>query len=90
MTELSRAVLGEQLTSYIEENFLGGSEASRIQPDTPLLEWGVLNSMNTAMLLSHIRNHLGVTVPPAYITGRHFKNVASIADLVYELSPQHS
>lgn len=90
MTELSRDVLGEQLSSYIEENFLSGTERSSIQPDTPLLEWGVLNSMNTAMLLSHIRKHVGVTVPPVYVTGRHFKNVASIADLVYELSLQHA
>jgi acyl carrier protein len=89
VTQLSRADLGDQLSIYIEENFLSGSDGVKIQPDTPLLEWGVLNSMNTSRLLSHIRQQLGVTIPPTYITGRHFKTVASIADLVYELSPGH-
>lgn len=76
------------LTAYVEREFLGESEVSQLTPQAPLLEWGVLNSMNTAMLLSFIRTEYGVAVPPTHITGRHFYSLETITALVVELTPQ--
>jgi len=76
--------------TYISEQFLDGSEDSGLKPDSPLLEWGVLNSMNTALLLAYIRNELGVTVPSTSITGRHFRDLNSITDMVCGLSRERA
>nr|WP_155073924.1 acyl carrier protein [Streptomyces taklimakanensis] len=67
---------------------MGDSGVTDLEPDTPLLEWGVLTSMNTSLLLNYIRTELKVTVPPAYITGKHFRDLRAITDMVRELSPQ--
>ena len=77
----------DRLSDYVRKELLGeaGPGGSELAPDTPLLEWGVLNSMNTARLLTFIREELGVTVPPASITGRHFKDLNSVCALVLSL-----
>ncbi|MBW1599694.1 phosphopantetheine-binding protein [Streptomyces sp. JJ38] len=88
MTALDRDAIYAKISEYIQEQFLGDSGVSELKPDTPLLEWGVLTSMNTSLLLSFIRNDLGVTVPPTHITGKHFQTLTTITDMVHELAPQ--
>lgn len=88
MTASTRDEIATKLTEYISEQFLSDSEVSELTPDTPLLEWGVLNSMNTSILLTWIRVELGVAVPPTHITGRNFHSLESITDMLLELSPQ--
>jgi hypothetical protein len=41
--------------------------------------------MNTAKLLTHIREQHGVSVPPTYLVGNNFKDLSRIADMVVEL-----
>ncbi|GAA4224487.1 hypothetical protein GCM10022254_04020 [Actinomadura meridiana] len=77
-----------ELRAYIAENFLDGKENGEFTRDTPLLEWGVLNSMNTAVLISHIRERFGVEIPPSHITGKRFRNLHSITEMVRELYVQ--
>jgi acyl carrier protein len=43
--------------------------------------------MNTTRLLVFLRQEFNVAVPPVHITGRHFKDLDSIADLVLTLTP---
>jgi acyl carrier protein len=88
VTASTREEISSKLTDYVREQFLGDSEISELSPDTPLLEWGVLNSMNTSILLTWIRVELGVAVPPTHITGRNFHSLESITDMIVELSPQ--
>lgn len=88
MATKSRDEIYDAIRGFIEESFLGESGISELDSDTPLLEWGVLNSMNTSVLLNYIRTELDVTVPPTYITGRHFHTVETITDMVHELTAQ--
>ncbi|TMR02598.1 acyl carrier protein [Actinomadura soli] len=77
-----------ELRAYVSTNFLEGGEVEELNRDTPLLEWGVLNSMNTSILMSHIRDRFGVDVPPMYITGTRFRDLGAITEMVHELSLQ--
>ncbi|MFY1625627.1 acyl carrier protein [Micromonospora sp. WMMD723] len=88
MGSIDRVRLEQDLHQYITENLLGDARESQLSSDTPLLEWGVLNSLNLVRLLAYIRDGFGVAVPPALITGQHFRNLRAIADLVYDLSLQ--
>jgi acyl carrier protein len=75
-----------ELADYVRTELLGDDRSTEVAPDTPLLEWGILNSMNTARLLTHIREKHGVNVPPTYLVGNNFRDLSRIADMVVQLS----
>ncbi|MDT9701306.1 acyl carrier protein [Streptomyces sp. P17] len=79
--EVTRAI-----TEFIRERFLDGDPKGELEVDTPLLAWGVLNSLNTVLLLNHIHDELGVKVPPSRISARDLKSVRTIASAVRELA----
>lgn len=74
----------ETLTAFIEQEILQSDHAG-VEPTTPLLEWGILNSLSTAHLLAFIRERFGLFVPPERIVGASFKNLDAVTDLVLEL-----
>lgn len=82
---MTRDEIYTSLAGYIRQAFLDEKSADLL-PETPLLEWGVLNSMNTAKLLTYMREELGIFVPPTRLTGKYFKNLNAITDLAYSLS----
>ncbi|HLL65107.1 MAG TPA: phosphopantetheine-binding protein [Micromonosporaceae bacterium] len=75
-----------RITAFIRERFLDGDARGELDERTPLLEWGLLNSLNTVVLLTFVRNELGVTVPPARINAHDLKDVRSIAGMVRSLA----
>ena len=83
---MTRDAVYELLATYVAETLLS-EKTETLEPDTPLLEWGILNSMNTAKLLTFIRESLGVEVPITHITGTHFRTLGTITDLVHSLGP---
>lgn len=86
---MSSDEISEKISAYIKERFLSGDQNKELENSTPLLEWGVLNSMNTALLLMYIRDELGVVVPPQGIVADNFKDIDSITRMVVDLgSPQ--
>ena len=74
----------ESLRSYVTERILQDPSVT-IEPDTPLLEWGILNSISTAQLIGFIRERFQVDVPPEEVAGRHFKDLRSIGQLLTQL-----
>lgn len=83
---LTEPQITEQLLGFIRERFLDGDPKGELAEDTPLLEWGVLNSLNTMVLLAHIRKEFGFAVPSVKINPRDLKNVRAIAAMVAELA----
>jgi acyl carrier protein len=78
-----------RISDYVQCELLGGADqpetAPELKPDTPLLEWGILNSLNTAKLLAYLRDELDVEVPLTHVTGRYFQDLDSVTDLVLSL-----
>jgi acyl carrier protein len=56
-----------------------------IKLDTPLLEWGVLNSISTMQLIGFIRERFQIDVPPEEVVGANFKDLLSISQLLLQL-----
>ncbi|HEY7485975.1 MAG TPA: acyl carrier protein [Streptosporangiaceae bacterium] len=73
------------IKNFIEQEVLASAEAN-LEPDTPLLEWGILNSLNTARMLTFVREEFGINVPADRIVGAHLKNLDSISKLIVELA----
>lgn len=88
MTDLNAATLPDQLLYFVVNELDVGALAAEIKPDSPLLEWGVLDSVRTARLLAHIRSQYGLRIPPSSMTGEHFSSVDKIADLILSLHSQ--
>ena len=70
------------LMEFIREEFLWGDDDRELSVSTPLLKWGILDSLRTALLLTHVRERLDVYVSPAEINARNFQDVTAIAALV--------
>ncbi|GAA3688832.1 phosphopantetheine binding protein [Lentzea atacamensis] len=81
--EYHRDVL-EKLTELVRDEFLDG-EDEELTATTPLMEWGILKSIETTRLVTYVRTEFGVRVPPAQVTTENFRDLQSIAGLVTAL-----
>ncbi|MGW6056108.1 acyl carrier protein [Streptomyces sp. NPDC055189] len=88
MNVTDRDVISKAVSQYIADNFLDGSDVSELADDTPLLEWGVLSSMNTSLLIGFIQKDLGVIVPPTHLTAKNFTDVEAITHMVHTLATE--
>jgi acyl carrier protein len=82
---------GDEITTlirnFIGEKFLDGDPKGELQDTTPLLEGGIMNSMNTAVLLNFLREKIGVRVPLKEMNGANFRDIQAISKLVTSLAP---
>lgn len=79
-----RERLESALLKFIKERFLDGDPQGEIDRTSPLNEWGILNSLNSAILLNHIHNDLAASVSLERIDPRAFSSVSSIADMLLQ------
>jgi acyl carrier protein len=77
MEEIRRTV-----SDYILENFLPGEDPSELQPETPLISGGVLDSIATLKLVVFLEERFGVNVEAHEADVDHLDSVARIADLI--------
>jgi acyl carrier protein len=75
------------LRDYVDERILQDPTVT-IEPDTPLLEWGILNSVSTVQLIGFIRERFHVDVPPEEVAGRNFRDLRSITQLLARAIPR--
>lgn len=81
----SREEISAQLLAYIRESFLSGDAEGELDERTPLLEYGILNSLNTATLIAYIRDEFGIVVPLADVTAETFNTVDSLGTMLFEM-----
>lgn len=72
----------KDLTEYVSVRLLGEENATDLTKNTPLLELGVLNSIETARLVAYIRETFDVRLSPAAMTAKNFRDLETIASLV--------
>jgi acyl carrier protein len=83
---LSQAEVAARLLAFIRERFLAGDPQGELQRTTPLLEWGILNSLNTAILIGFIHAELGISVPADRVDASAFRSVESISSMLCEVA----
>jgi acyl carrier protein len=71
----------EQLRTYIVEQVLDGKH-SDVDETTPLLEWGVINSIEIVRLVTFIRKQFAIDISPAQMTADNFVDLNAITDVV--------
>ncbi|MGW7415282.1 acyl carrier protein [Streptomyces sp. NPDC054863] len=75
-----------KLIDFIGDEFLQGDGKDQLTDTSPLMESGILDSLRVALLLSYIRDKMGLYVSPAKIDADHFKDVSTIAEMLHDLS----
>lgn len=71
----------EQLRAYILAEFLPGEDAANLRDDTPLISSGIVDSVSTLKLVSHVELTWGIEVG-AHEASTDFDTIAGIADLI--------
>ena len=83
---MNRTTIVEQLKSYIAQDVLGGKDIG-LDEKTPLLEWGIINSLEMVRLLRFVHQRFGVDIPTDKLIADSFTDIVSIANLVQEHMP---
>jgi acyl carrier protein len=78
---MQKTAVIEPLKKYIGQDVMGGKDIG-LDETTPLLEWGVINSLEIVRLLQFIRKQFDLDIPMEKLIPDHFTDISSIADLV--------
>lgn len=73
-----------KIQHFIGKEILFG-KAAGLDKDTPLLEWGVINSLEMHSLVAFIEREFRVVVPGDSIVAEHFASIAALSRLVQNL-----
>jgi len=80
---MQRTTIIEQLQRYIAQDILRGKDIG-LDETTPLLEWGIISSLQMIKLLNFISQEFDVDIPPDKLIAEYFTTISSIARLVVE------
>ncbi|NOK01286.1 MULTISPECIES: acyl carrier protein [Myxococcus] len=84
---MNRDDLLDVLTRYVTDELLDG-DAEDLDSSTPLLELGVLNSLETARMMGFVQKKYGITIPSESLKVENLQTISAIADLVYDARPR--
>jgi pimeloyl-ACP methyl ester carboxylesterase/acyl carrier protein len=74
----------ELLRDFVVDELLDG-DPQGLDAQTPLLEWGVIDSLAMVQLLAFIEDRIGVRVPDEQVKPEHFQNLAALCELLERL-----
>jgi len=83
---MDRGEIQNQLKSYIVTQLLHGQDRG-LDAQTPLLEWGIIDSLSMMALLSHIESTFHIQVPEDEVTPESFVNLEALTGLVLRRLP---
>lgn len=82
---MNKSEVLQELKDYVSQEILDGKDIG-LDDSTPLLEWGIINSMEIARMISFIEDRFRVEIPEDKINPEYFMSLSAISDLVTELS----
>lgn len=74
----------EALKAYVAKEILDGNDIG-LDGSTPLLEWGIINSMEIAKIIKFIQNRFNVEISNDKILPENFINLSVLSSLVVNL-----
>jgi acyl carrier protein len=74
----------DKIRHFIAMTVLLGQDDGQ-NSETPLLEWGIINSMEMKRLMRHLHAEFGVSVSPEDVVADNFRSIRAIAVLVARL-----
>ena len=84
---MDQSEIQEILKGYISREILDGKDIG-LDESTPLLEWGIINSMEIARILTFIEERFHVKISEDKILPEHFINLSAISALVTQVESE--
>jgi acyl carrier protein len=75
------------LGAFITDTLLHG-DGAELTDHTPLLEWGIIDSLAMVSLLAFVQKAFGVTVPDAEVSPRNFQSIEALQELIMRVHAQ--
>lgn len=78
---MKRAEVLEQLQNYFVDQVLDGKGAG-LDETTPLLEWGLINSIEVVRLLNFMNKQFEIDLPMNLLTADNLADLSAITDMI--------
>jgi acyl carrier protein len=80
----------EELKTYIINHILDGRDADELTLDSPLLEWGVIDSLTIVDLVDFVKTTFSIELPASELKPQNLQSIQTIAGLMerFRKSPQ--
>ena len=82
---MTRDEMLSELTQFVGRELLDGRDAG-LDEHTPLLAWGVIDSLSVAELLSFTSERFGIDVPQDEVSPENLKDLDSYVGLLGRLA----
>ena len=73
-----------ELKAFVAEELLDGRDAG-LDAHTPLLEWGVIDSLSVADLVAFTSHRFGIDVPQDEVSPSNLRDLEAYTDLLVRL-----
>jgi 2-hydroxymuconate-semialdehyde hydrolase len=81
---MTREQMLSELKDFVSKELLDGRGAG-LDEHTPLLEWGVIDSLSVAQLLSFTSERFDIEVPQREVTPENLKDLEAYVDVLTRL-----
>ena len=78
---MQRGEIIQQLRKYVATHILDGKDVG-LDETTPLLEWGIINSLEIVNILGFIQQTFEVEIPHSQLIAENFVNLETIAEMI--------
>jgi acyl carrier protein len=78
---MKRETIIQQIKEYISTNILRGKHIE-LDAQTPLLEWGIINSIDIMRLITFINDQFQVHISTKQMVTANFSSIEALADFV--------
>jgi acyl carrier protein len=75
--------ISKKLKEHVARHVLNGKDVG-LDEQTPLLEWGILNSIEIMRLLTFIKDAFHVHISPSKLVANNFSTIDAIAKMVVD------
>ena len=82
---MKREEMYGELRGFVVKELLDGRDTG-LDEHTPLLAWGVLDSLSVNVLVSFTNERFGIEVPQSEVTPQNLKDLDSYVSLLTRLS----
>lgn len=81
---MSRHQIIEEIKEFVVREFLNG-KGDGLDADTPLIEWGIIDSIAIVALRDFVSTRYAVAIPYAELKPANMSSVSTIASMVERL-----
>jgi acyl carrier protein len=81
---MERASVVQKITGFIATDLLEGEEVG-LTAETPLLEYGIIDSISITMVANFITTTFATQIPKSELRPENLATINAIADLVFRL-----